>query len=51
MKAEYNIDNGCIDIHYPDGTTMSVLCNEIEDTMDLTTTQHREFDRLVYGKW
>lgn len=48
MKAEYNIDTDCIDIYYPDGTTMSIICNMIENTMDLTTTQHGEFDRLVY---
>lgn len=36
MKAEYNIDNGCVDVQYPDGTGLSILCNKIEDTMDLT---------------
>ena len=48
MKAEYNIDSGYIDIHYSDGTIMSILCNVIEDTLDLSVTQRGEFDRLVY---
>ena len=48
MKAEYNIDSGCIDIQYSNGTTMSILCNEIEGSMDLSMTQRGEFDRLVY---
>ncbi|MDR1564001.1 MAG: DUF6061 family protein [Oscillospiraceae bacterium] len=48
MKAEYNIDNGCIDIEYSNGTRLSILCNKIEDTMDLTIIQRSEFDRLVY---
>lgn len=37
------------DVVFSDGSTISILCNVIEDTMDLTTIQYGEFDRLVYG--
>ena len=48
MRAKYNIDSGCIDIVYADGTSMNILCNMIEDAMELTVIQRSEFDRLVY---
>jgi len=37
-----------VDIVFLDGSTMSILCNVIEDTMDLSAIQRSEFDRLVY---
>ena len=48
MKAEYNIDNGSVEVIFLDGSKMSILCNVIEDAMDLTMMQRSEYDRLAY---
>jgi hypothetical protein len=47
MKAQYNIDTGCVEICSAAGK-LSIMCNEIEDMMELSRYQRSEFDRLVY---
>jgi len=48
MKAKYNIDNGSVEVVFSNGSKISILCNVIEDTMELTMIQRSEYDRLVY---
>ena len=45
MTAQYNIDTGCVDIS---AGNLSIMCNRIEDMMELSPFQRSEFDRLVY---
>lgn len=48
MKAQYNIDSGTVNIRFSDGRAISILCNEVEKSMNLSLRQRSEFDRLVY---
>lgn len=48
-SCEYSIDNGCIEISFSDGRTMSILCNEIENTFDLTPVMRSQYDWLIYN--
>jgi hypothetical protein len=48
VKAQYDIDSGTIQIWLPDGTEITMLVNEIEDSMDMTLIQRGEFTQLAY---
>jgi hypothetical protein len=49
IRAQFDIDSGTVNVWFPNGAAISILCNEIEDSMNLTVRQRSEFDRLIYA--
>lgn len=50
QKCEYNMDTGCVEVNYNDGSMLSIDCSEVENTYARTTIDCSELDWLIYNK-
>lgn len=50
QKCEYNMDTGCVEVNYTDGSMLSIDCEEIENNYAKTTIDCSELDWLIYNK-
>lgn len=49
-NCEYNMDTGCVEVNFSDGSMLSIDCEEVENTYAKTTTDCSELDWLIYNK-
>ena len=49
ITCEFNMDSGCVELRFDDGTAFDINCTAIEDKCGLTIRQRRELDGLVYN--
>lgn len=48
-SCEFNIDTGCVEIRYSDGSTLAIDCTAVENSIETTMNQHSEMDWLIYN--
>lgn len=49
ISCEFNIDTGCVELLYADGSTISIYCTGVEETIDTTIYSRSEMDWLIYN--
>ncbi|MCD7947566.1 MAG: DUF6061 family protein [Oscillospiraceae bacterium] len=47
--CEFNIDTGCVELHYSDGRTVSIDCTAVENEVADNMYQRSELDWLIYN--
>lgn len=47
-SAEFNMDTGSVDAVFADGSKLSILCNRMEEGLNLSNLMQMEYDRLIY---
>lgn len=45
----YNTDTNCVELTYNDGSVLSINCEEVENSYDVTTRQMADLDWLLYN--
>ena len=50
ISCGYNMDSGCVEARFTDGTMISVDCSAVETALDADTWQRSELDWLIYNK-
>lgn len=49
ISCEFNIDTGCVELLYTDGSTISIYCTGVEEAIDTTIYSRAEMDWLIYN--
>ena len=49
ISCEFNIDTGCVELFYTDGSAMSIDCTGVEEAIDTTIYSRAEMDWLIYN--
>lgn len=49
ITCEFNMDSGCVELRFDDGTMLDIDCTAIENKYGHTTRQRSELDWLVYN--
>ena len=50
ISCEFNIDSGCVELIYSDGSMLAIDCTAVEDEYGNTPVQRAELDWLLYNK-
>ena len=50
ISCEYNMDSGCVEARFTDGSVIAVNCRAVETALDANTLQRSELDWLIYNK-
>jgi len=50
ISCEYNMDSGCVEARFTDGSLIAVDCRAVETALDANTLQRSELDWLIYNK-
>ena len=50
ISCEYNMDSGCVEAQFADGSLIAVNCRAVETALDANTLQRSELDWLIYNK-
>lgn len=50
LTCEFNIETGCVELKYSDGTVISINCTAVENELADTISQRAELDWLIYNK-
>ena len=50
LRCEYDMDTGCVELRFMDGTQISIDCCAVETALDADTLQRSELDWLIYNK-
>ena len=50
ISCEYNMDSGCVEARFADGSLIAVNCRAVETALDANTLQRSELDWLIYNK-
>lgn len=50
QHCEYNMDTGCIEVNFSDGSMLSIDCEKVENTYARTMSDCSELDWLIYNK-
>ena len=45
----YNMDTNCVELTFSDGSVLSIDCEEVENTYNVTTRQMADLDWLLYN--
>lgn len=48
-SCEFNVDTGCVEIQYSDGSTLAIDCTAVENSIETTMNQRSEMDWLIYN--
>ena len=48
ITCEFNMDSGCVELRFDDGTALDIDCTAVENKYGHTTKQRSELDWLVY---
>ena len=52
LRCEYDMDTGCVELRFMDGTQISIDCRAVETVLDANTLQRGELDWLIYNnRW
>ena len=49
LSCEFNIDTGNVELHYADGSMISIDCTEVENTIAMSINTRSELDWLIYN--
>jgi hypothetical protein len=49
ISCEFNIDSGCVELRYSDGTMLSIDCTAVENSIETTMNGRSEMDYLIYN--
>lgn len=50
ITCEFNMDSGCVELRFDDGTILDIDCTVIEHEYGHTLQQRTELDWLVYNR-
>ena len=50
ISCEFNMDSGCVEARFTDGSVIAVDCSAVETALDANTLQRAELDWLIYNK-
>lgn len=48
-SCEFNIDTACVELHFTDGTLISIDCTAVENEIASNMHQRSELDYLIYN--
>ena len=49
VACEYNMDRGCVELRWSDGTLIAIHCTEVENEVADNMYQRSELDWLIYN--
>ena len=49
LSSEFNMDTGCVELRYSDGSMISINCTAVEDEVANSRFQRSELDWLIYN--
>ena len=49
LSCEFNMDTGCVELRYSDGSMVSLNCTAVEDEVANSRFQWSELDWLIYS--
>ena len=49
LSCEFNMDTGCVELRYSDGSMISINCTAVEDEVANSRFQQSELDYLIYN--
>ena len=49
INCEFNMDSGCVELRFDDGTALDIDCTAVENKYGHTVRQRSELDWLVYN--
>lgn len=49
LSCEFNVDTGCVELQYSDGSMISINCTAVEDEVANSRFRRSELDGLVYN--
>lgn len=49
ITCEFNMDSGCVELRFDDGTELDIDCTAIENKYGHTIRQRSELDWLIYN--
>ena len=49
LSCEFNMDTGCVELKYSNGSIISINCTAIEDEVANSRFQRSELDWLIYN--
>ena len=49
ITCEFNMDSGCVELRFDDGTELDINCTAVENKYGHTIQQRSELDWLVYN--
>ena len=49
ITCEFNMDSGCVELRFDDGTMLDIDCTAVENRYGLTIQQRSELDWLIYN--
>jgi len=49
VTCEFNMDSGCVELQFDDGTELDINCTAVENKYGHTIQQRSELDWLVYN--
>ena len=50
LSCEFNMDTGCVELRYSDGSMVSINCTAVEDEVANRRFQRSELDWLIYNR-
>lgn len=50
LRCEYDMDTGCVELRFMDGTQISIDCRAVETALDADTLQRSELEWLIDNK-
>ena len=49
ITCEFNMDSGCVELRFDDGTALDIDCTAVENMYGLTILQRSNLDWLIYN--
>ena len=49
ISCEFNIDSGCVELRYSDGSMLTIDCTAVENSIETTMNGRSELDWLIYN--
>ena len=49
LSCEFNMDTGCVELKYSNGSIISINCTAVEDEVTNSSFQRSELDWLIYN--
>ena len=48
-SCKFNLDSGCVELHYSDESMLAIDCTAVEDSIETTMNGRSELDWLIYN--
>ena len=49
ISCEFNIDSGCVELIYADGSILAIDCTAVENSIETTINGRSEMEWLIYN--